>query len=206
MEKQSTSFRGSTLAALARDGDGNPIPLPEAASGWRIRRHTGGRPRLHLDSRKQPMIFPVTYTVADAEDILPPGNYRFDLVDGSGEPLDVIVPLTIGLPRNADAVERDPDTGTTSGIPSGLIGDVRAVLDANIRAMQMAFLHNQRMMEIGLNFTEVLKDSVRVLATSQADWIKAAVSNHEMFSAHSRTEPLRTVCVASNVENEQHGA
>lgn len=106
---------------------------------------------------------------------MPPCSYRFDLVDGSGEMLDVMVSLIIGLPRIADAAERDAETGSLSGGSVGLLGgEVRTVLDANIRAMQMAFLHNQRMLEIEVQLAEVLRDSMSVLATSQCAWIKAS--------------------------------
>ena len=82
MEKMSAHApRSPSVVSLARDSEGNFIELPDGAVGWRIRRQTGGRPRLHLDSKKQPMLFPLDYTEADAEDILPPGNYLLDVVD-----------------------------------------------------------------------------------------------------------------------------
>jgi hypothetical protein len=158
------------------------------------------------------MLFPVTYTVADAEDILPPGHYRFDLVDGNGEPLDVMVPLTIGGTRSADAMEREGETGSAPGAMGLLTGDVRTVLDANIRAMQMAFLHNQRMLEIGVQLAEVLRDSVHVLATAQADWIKSAISTREMpcsLAWRSDHKPARTATTESghpfDIESNGHG-
>src|SRR5882757_5235229 len=77
--------RSPSTVPLARDSDGNPIELPDGAVGWRIRRQTGGRPRLLLDSKKQPMLFPLDYTIADVEDILPSGNYLLDVIDKSGE-------------------------------------------------------------------------------------------------------------------------
>ena len=88
MEKMSPqSQRSPSTVPLARDPDGNPIEIPDGASAWQIRRQTGGRPRLLLDAKKQPMLFPLDYTIADAEDILPPGNYLLDVIDKSGEPL-----------------------------------------------------------------------------------------------------------------------
>jgi hypothetical protein len=80
MEKMSTQpQRSPSTVPLARDAEGNPVELPEGAVGWRIRRQTGGRPRLLLDHKKQPMLFPLDYTIADTEDILPPGNYLLDV-------------------------------------------------------------------------------------------------------------------------------
>jgi uncharacterized membrane protein YgcG len=54
--------------------------------------------------------------------------------------------------------------------------EVRLVLEANVRATQMAFIHNQRTLE-----TETLRDSVQVLASSQADWIKSISSARGFF-------------------------
>src|SRR5262245_35573966 len=98
MEKMSTqSQRSPSTVPLARDQDGNPIELPDGAIGWRIRRQTGGRPRLLLDSKKQPMLFSLDYTIADVEDILPPGSYLLDVVDKNGEPVGVTVGLSLAM-------------------------------------------------------------------------------------------------------------
>src|SRR5262245_65630336 len=86
MEKMSPqSQRSPSTVPLARDQDGNSIELPDGAVGWRVRRQTGGRPRLLLDSKKQPMLFLLDYTIADVEDILPPGHYLLDAVDKNGQ-------------------------------------------------------------------------------------------------------------------------
>src|SRR5689334_19913924 len=97
MEKMSAQApRSLSTVPLARDGDGNFIELPEGAVGWRIRRQMGGRPRIVLDSRKQPMQFPLDYTIADVEDVLAPGSYLLDAVDKSGEPVGVTIAISIG--------------------------------------------------------------------------------------------------------------
>src|SRR4051812_16461429 len=103
MEKMSPQPpRSPSTVPLARDADGNLIELPDGAVGWRIRRQTGGRPRLLLDVRKQPMLFPLDYTMADVEDVLSPGSYLLDGVDKGGELLGVTVAASIGMPRNAE--------------------------------------------------------------------------------------------------------
>jgi hypothetical protein len=155
---------------------------------------TGGRPRLVLDSKKQPMLFPLDYTVADVEDILPPGNYLLDVVDKNGEPLGVTVGLPIGMTRNAESVEPDNDNNAPTVVPTTLpntTSDVRLVLEANVRATQMAFIHNQRTLEIGLRMAETLRDSVQVLAGSQADWIKSISSARGFF--RNAGQPLAPV-------------
>ena len=195
MEKMSPQpQRSPSTVPLARDQDGNPIELPEGAIGWRVRRQTGGRPRLLLDSKKQPMLFPLDYTVTDVEDILPPGNYLLDAVDKNGETLGVTVGLSIGMTRNAESVEPDNENNAPTVVPTTLpntTSDVRLVLEANVRATQMAFIHNQRTLEIGLRMAETLRDSVQVLATSQADWIKSISSARGFF--RNAGQPLAPV-------------
>jgi hypothetical protein len=201
MEKMSPQpQRSPSTVPLARDAEGNHIEIPEGAIGWRIRRQTGGRPRLVLDSRKQPMMFPLDYTIADVEDVLSPGNYLLDVVDKNGEPLGVTVAASIGMPRNAESIEPD-DNNSNDGaatmptvVPTSLpntTSDVRLVLEANVRATQMAFIHNQRTLEIGLRMAETLRDSVQVLATSQADWIKSISSARGFF--RNAGQPLAPV-------------
>jgi len=195
MEKMSPlPQRSPSIVPLARDQDGNPIVLPDDAMGWRIRRQTGGRPRLLLDAKKQPMAFPLDYTTADVEDILPPGNYLLDAVDKAGEPVGVTIGVSLGMPRNAEVVEPDDENQALAAVPAPLPGttsEVRLVLEANVRATQMAFLHNQRTLELGLRMAETLRDSVQVLANAQADWIKSVSSARGFF--RNAAQPLPPV-------------
>lgn len=201
MEKMSPQPpRSPSTVPLARDADGNLIELPDGAVGWRIRRQTGGRPRLLLDVRKQPMLFPLDYTMADVEDVLSPGSYLLDVVDKGGEPLGVTVAASIGMLRNAESIEPDNSNNHDGAatmptvVPTSLpntTSDVRLVLEANVRATQMAFIHNQRTLEIGLRMAETLRDSVQVLATSQADWIKSISSARGFF--RNAGQPLAPV-------------
>ncbi|HEX8114709.1 MAG TPA: hypothetical protein VF516_43565 [Kofleriaceae bacterium] len=191
MEKMSPHPpRSPSTVPLARDTDGNLIELPDGAVGWRIRRQTGGRPRLLLDVRKQPMLFPLDYTMADVEDVLSPGSYLLDVVDENGEPLGVTVAVSTGMLRNAESIDPDNSNSNDSAatmptvVPTSLpntTSDVRLVLEANVRATQMAFIHNQRTLEIGLRMAETLRDSVQLLASSQADWIKSISSARGFF-------------------------
>ena len=201
MEKMSPQpSRSPSTVPLARDADGNLIELPDGAVGWRIRRQTGGRPRLLLDVRKQPMLFPLDYTMADVEDVLSPGSYLLDVVDKTGEPLGVTVAASIGMLRNTESIEPDNSNSNDGAatmptvVPTSLpntTSDVRLVLEANVRATQMAFIHNQRTLEIGLRMAETLRDSVQVLATSQADWIKSISSARGFF--RNAGQPLAPV-------------
>jgi hypothetical protein len=170
------------VCPLARDADGNPLELPQNASAWRVRRHTGGRPRIVLGADKQPMLVPLAYTVVDLEDILAPGVYRPDLVDGKGEPIpDMTVPVSINQLRNADDAEESVDEAQSMPSLPSSGSEVRLVLEANVRSTQMAFAHNQKTLELGMRMAETLRDSVRAMAESQADWIKSMASARGFF-------------------------
>ena len=170
---------------LAHEPDGTPIVLPAGASAWRVRRHTGGRPRLLLDAQKQPVRLSLTYTAADLEEILPPGTYRLDLVDQRGEQLGLSVPITIGQAEEDDDEEAGDEGGET--VPSMTLAlppstsDTRLVLEANIRATQMAFQHNQRTLEMGLRMAETLRDGVHVLVQAQAEVMKSMSTARGFF-------------------------
>src|SRR5690606_31195212 len=136
---------------LARDESGNAIELPAGAAAWRVRRKTGGRPRLVLAVDKQPMQLPLGYTVVDLEDILAPGAYLLDIVDAKGEPLGLTIGASIGQLRNGDGSggdEEDEHTPTTAPLLPSTGSETRLVLEANVRATQMAFQHNQKTLEL----------------------------------------------------------
>lgn len=165
----------TTSTPLAVDNEGRPIPLPDRASHWNIRRHTGGRPRLMLDVNKQPLRLHLDMTLADLEDILAPAKYWLDLIDEAGTSLGIAVrPVLIGGPANDErAQERDAAEDVIAAPLPSLGSDLRLVLEANVRAMQASFQHNQRTLELGLRMAETLRDGVKVLADAQSDWIKS---------------------------------
>ena len=167
---------------LARDADGNPIELPPGAAAWRVRRKTGGRPRIVLGVDKQPMQLPLSYSIVDLEDVLAPAHYLLDLVGPKGEALGITIAVAIG-----QLVGSDDDAGDENAAPvvptllptAG--SETRLVLEANVRATQLAFQHNQKTLEVALHVAESLRDSVRDMATAQADWIKAIASARGFF-------------------------
>ncbi len=194
-------------APLARDVDGRAIKLPETAAGWRVRRHTGGRPRHHLDAHKQPMLFPLHYSITDAEEILPPGTYRLDLIDAKGEFLDITMPITIAGPRNGTENARaEPDEDQVDVVPMRLPAsgsDVRLVLEANIRATQLAFQHNERTLTASLRMADTLREGVHVLAESQAEWIKSVAGSRGFFrNAGPAPQPVAAVASEAPEEDE----
>jgi hypothetical protein len=118
----------------------------------------------------------LSYSMADLDDILPPGSYKLDLVDRAGMPLGVTIDVEIGGLRNAAASEsQDLDDGPIS-LSNGAC-DVRYVLEANVRSTQLAFQHNQRTLEAGLRMADTLREGIQSLAETQADWIKSFIGS-----------------------------
>lgn len=169
-----------------------PIPLPDGAFAWRLRRHTGGRPRLHLDGSKQPMQLSLSYTMADLDDILPLGSYKLDLVDRSGMALGLTIDVELGTLRNANPAEsQDLDDGPVA-LTAGA-SDVRYLLEANVRSTQLAFLHNQRTLEAGLRMADTLREGTQALAKTQADWIKSLVTSRGFGFRNSAMPQLTAI-------------
>jgi hypothetical protein len=122
----------------------------------------------------------LSYTMADLDDILPPGSYKLDLVDRSGMPLGLTIDVEIGTLRNANPGEsQDLDDGPVS-LTAGA-SDVRYLLEANVRSTQLAFQHNQRTLEAGLRIADTLREGIQSLAETQADWIKSLVASRGFF-------------------------
>ena len=168
---------------LARDDEGRPVHIPEAAVGWRVRRHTGGRPRLHLDAAKQPMQLSLAYSHADLDDILPPGSYYLDLVDADGKMLATTVKIAIGLTRNAESPGLDDEERDDEDIHDHRLerlrshpSDTRFVLEANVRSTQLAFQHNERTLAAGLRMADTLREGIQTLAETQGELVKSLVA------------------------------
>ncbi len=69
---------------LAHDETGTPISVPGNASGWLVRKHSGGRgrPAAVYDDDGRPLVVPLESTAADLRSIgCRPGMYRLDAVD-----------------------------------------------------------------------------------------------------------------------------
>ncbi|MEJ7599239.1 MAG: hypothetical protein WKG01_15140 [Kofleriaceae bacterium] len=192
-----------TVVPLARDSEGRALDVPECAAAWRVRRHTRGRPRIVLGVDKQPMQLPLSYTVADLEDILSPGAYRLDLIDVKGGPLDFTVAIELGEYRNAGAliVSEEPEASTIHPILATTGSDTRFVLEANVRSTQMAFQHNAKTLEFGLRMAETLRDGVKVLADAQADWLKGLASSKGFF--RHAAAPMLPAPGAANDDQEE---
>lgn len=127
---------------------------------------------------KQPLRVPLHMTEADLEDMLGPATYRLDLCDQNGSALGVTIPITIGeetAPDEANEAEGALVSAPTAPLPS-TTSEVRLLLEANLRAMNASFQHNERTLTASLRMADTLRDGVRVLAEAQSEWIKSLAS------------------------------
>ena len=77
---------------LAHDETGAPISVPGTASGWLVRKHSGGRgrPAAVYDDDGRPLVVALESTAADLRSIgCRPGMYRLDAVDDNRAQLGV---------------------------------------------------------------------------------------------------------------------
>jgi hypothetical protein len=176
------------LVPLARDPNGRPLRVPPEAAFWRVRRHTRGRPRNVIGADRKPVELPLDVTEDDLEAMFGSGTYRLDLYDAQGEPLDVTATIALGEPEPANANEPAADTAAIAPMLPVTASDVRLVLEANVRATQLAFAHNERTLTASLRMADTLRDGIRDLANAQATWINTLASARGFF--RNAVQPL----------------
>lgn len=143
---------------LARDSLGHLLPLPEGTAGWRISRHTAGRPRVLTGPDGSAMRFPLSTTAAELVDLCGPDTYRIYALDELGEVLDFVTTLQASRPRNAN-------------VPDMPLAALRGVPDASPTSDLRFALHA---------LTEIARingEALRAISDSQADWIKTLAMN-----------------------------
>ncbi len=169
------------IVPLARDPNGRPLRVPPEAAFWRVRRHTRGRPRNVIGADRKPVELPLDVTEEDLEAMFGSGMYRLDLYDAQGEPLDVTATVALGEPEPANANQQSEDAAAIAPILPVNASDVRLVLEANVRATQLAFAHNERTLTASLRMADTLRDGIRDLASAQATWINTLASARGFF-------------------------
>ena len=190
----------SIVVPLARDEQGRALPIPKDAAFWRVRRHTRGRPRNVTGADRQPLRLPLDFTETDLEAMFGSGTYRLDLCDAAGESLDVTATISLGESEpQADAP--DVELVPHAALPVSA-SDVRLVLEANVRATQLAFSHNERTLTASLRMADTLRDGLRDLANAQASWITAIASARGFFRNASPALPMPTAPLSSEDEVE----
>lgn len=169
-----------TIVPLARDAAGSIVALPEGTTGWRVRRNTRGRPGNIVGSDGKLITVPLGFTEDELFDLLGDGNYRLDPINEINEVIKLSgPPITVGDPEPANTNEAVEDS-ILAALPAST-SDTRFVLEANVRAMQLAFQHNQRTLELGLQMADTLRAGVQVLAETQADCMKSLVGSRGFF-------------------------
>lgn len=169
------------IVPLARDANGRPLPVPPDAAFWRVRRHTRGRPRNVIGADRRHVELPLDFTEDDLEAMFGAGTYRLDLYDAAGEPLDLTVTVPLGEPEPANVKEPADDAAAIAPALPANASDVRLVLEANVRATQLAFAHNERTLTASLRMADTLRDGIRDLASAQATWINTLASARGFF-------------------------
>ena len=187
-----------TSVPLARDEYGRPLAVPPQAAFWRVRRHTRGRPRNVTGADRQPLRVPLDFTADDLDAMLGTGTYRLDLCDATGEPLGMTVMVPIGDDEPANAATVNEDAPGALLPASG--SDVRLVLEANVRATQLAFAHNERTLMASLRMADTLRDGIRDLASAQASWINALASARGFFR---NAQPIVQASPPAKVSEEE---
>jgi hypothetical protein len=169
------------IVPLARDPNGRPLRVPPEAAFWRVRRHTRGRPRNVIGADRKPVELPLDVTEDDLEAMFGSGTYRLDLYDAQGEPLDVTTTVALGESEPANANQPAEDAVAIAPVLPANASDVRLVLEANVRATQLAFAHNERTLTASLRMADTLRDGIRDLASAQATWINTLASARGFF-------------------------
>ena len=165
------------------------MPIPVDAAFWRVRRHTRGRPRNVTGADRQPLQLPLDFAEADLEAMFGSGTYRLDLCDAAGESLDVTATISLDDSEAPQAESPGAELVAQSVLPVSA-SDVRLVLEANVRATQLAFTHNERTLSASLRMADTLRDGLRDLANAQASWITAIASARGFFRNAATALPM----------------
>ncbi|MFN0252821.1 MAG: hypothetical protein ACKV2T_38460 [Kofleriaceae bacterium] len=146
---------------LARDAQGNLLPVPDGTCAWRICRHTKGRPRIINGPDKQPARFPLDTTAEELADSCGADTYRVYALNEVGEVMDYVT--TVETARELrNAAESDMTLLPVLRGPS-TSSDLRYALEA---VTHMARTN---------------ADAMRAIAESQAEWIKSISSARGFF-------------------------
>ena len=93
---------------LGHDAQGEVIDVPDRATAWRVRRHSGGRgrPGLVYGRDGSPLVVPIAATAGDLRDEgVSAGTYRLEARDAEGRPLAGTVAISFRV-RSDGSVDR----------------------------------------------------------------------------------------------------
>jgi hypothetical protein len=146
---------------LARDANGNLLPVPSGTAAWRICRHTEGRPKIIKGPDRQPARFALDTTLEDVVDACGPDRYHVYALDAVGEVIVHVTTLDAGLePRNA----AEPAITLLPAMRSPAV------------ASEWRYA-----LETIAQIARTNADAMRAVAESQAEWIKSISSARGFF-------------------------
>ena len=166
--------------ALARDAQGNPIPMPDGTAAWLLKRDTGGRPRTIIASNdRQPARFQLDTTPDDIEAMFGPGTYRVYAITDLGEMIDYVTTVVVG----ESGAKEETTSGTVRGESRAPSSDLRFALET---ILQMA---------------RAQSESLRAVAEAQADWVKG-LATAKALPRNAAPAPLPPPVPAANDDDE----
>jgi hypothetical protein len=149
---------------LARDTQGNLLPIPEGTSAWRICRQTTGRPKEIAGPDKRTLRFPLETTAEELADLCGADVYRVYALDEVGKVLDYIGTVdTTRDSRDLRNAASDSLSPTLRATQTGSTSDLRFALEAMAQMMR------------------VNSEALRAVTESQADWVRSLASVRGFF-------------------------
>lgn len=137
MDNTETTTGRDRRFPLANDANGNPINVPEAAVGWRVRKlaQRAGRPKVIFDSETgRPLELALTISHDDfAETVGESGRYRLEAFDQHGCIIAGCIAVTEVAIHEDDAQAEQPME--VDAIPQ-LVQLVARLVDSNARVME----------------------------------------------------------------------
>lgn len=169
---------------LARDTQGNFLPIPDGACAWRICRQTTGRPKEIVGPDKRTLRFPLETTAEELADLCGADVYRVYALDEVGKVLDYIG--TVDTTRDSRDLRNAasdsplvPALRTTSAASS----DLRFALEAMAQMMP------------------VNSEALRAVTESQADWVKSLAPARGFF--RNAAPPIQPSQIEHDEEDDQ---
>jgi hypothetical protein len=170
-----------THPPLARDAQGNLLPIPEGTRAWRVSRQTKGRPRIVNGPDKQPARFPLDITVEELVDTCGADTYRIHALDEVGNVIDYVT--TIETARELrNAAEADVALVPALRSTSTMSSDLRYALEAVT------------------HIARTNAEAMRAVAESQAEWIKSISSARGFFR---NAPPIQVTSPADGDDDEE---
>ena len=122
------------MSELAYNTNGEPFDVPEAVTGWRVRRLRGGRgaPELVYGRDGRPLTLGIEAGMDELRDAVDvSGKYRLDGIDDDGRPVDGVPAayVQIAVPERSVAQTETPAPAALTSVDHALREVVRANLE-----------------------------------------------------------------------------